>query len=120
MKCEKCNCNALKGDTRCFWHSEDLEVIQKRQEARRRGGKTKAQRKRKVARTVPSSNDAIKTAADVRRVLSQALDELRAIKAKDRIAVIRATGYISNVLLKAIEVSDLEARITALEQEDVT
>lgn len=57
----------------------------------------------------------IKTADDVRRVLVEAVNAVREIKA-DPIVKGRAVGYLCGVILKALEVGDLEERIVRLEQ----
>jgi hypothetical protein len=54
-----------------------------------------------------------KTAADVRELLAESMIEIRHGKLDPRVA--NALGYLSASYLRALEVSDLEARLNALE-----
>jgi hypothetical protein len=55
-----------------------------------------------------------KTAADVRDLLAESMIEIRHGKLDPRVA--NALGYLSASYLRALEVSDLEARFSALER----
>jgi hypothetical protein len=54
-----------------------------------------------------------KTAADLRDLLAESLIELRAGKLDPRVA--NALGYLGASYLRALEISDLESRLDALE-----
>jgi hypothetical protein len=54
-----------------------------------------------------------KTAADLRELLAESIIEIRAGKLDPRIA--NALGYLGASYLKALEVSDIEGRLDALE-----
>jgi hypothetical protein len=53
------------------------------------------------------------TAQDVRKALGQVMADLRARKLDARVA--SALAYVGNVMLRAIEVADLEGRMSKLE-----
>jgi hypothetical protein len=54
-----------------------------------------------------------KTAQEVRAALGQFLSDVRARRLDPKVA--GTLGYLASVLLKSIEVSDVEGRLTALE-----
>jgi hypothetical protein len=54
-----------------------------------------------------------KTAADLRDLLAESIVEIRAGKLDPRVAT--AIGYLGASYLRALEVSDIEARLNALE-----
>ena len=57
----------------------------------------------------------LKTATDIRRYLADLLNRIESGETDPQIAT--KCGYISNILLKAIELGSFEARIEALEKE---
>lgn len=52
---------------------------------------------------------------DLTKIIAQEIDRVRAADV-DAIARARTIGYLSGVLLKVLEISNLEQRITALEE----
>lgn len=57
----------------------------------------------------------VKTAADVLALLETTINEVREAEA-DVLAKARCIGYLAGVTLKAIESSDLEGRLTDIEE----
>ena len=113
MQCEhkkrdgsQCKAPALTEKTCCALHAEPGRAAELGRRGRRR-------------RAVYSAGDlkdfaAPKTAADVRDLLAESMIEIRHGKLDPRVA--NALGYLSASYLRALEVSDLEARFSALER----
>ncbi len=94
----------MKGDPYCFWHSP--QTAERRRQAGRKGGsKGKLQVK----------GVDIQSVEDVRRVLSEALSELRASPSENVSTKARAIGYLCSIALVALEKGNLEERIARLE-----
>ena len=115
MKCEattkagdRCKAPALHGDTFCFHHSPARAA--ERAAARRKGGLRlhhgDGGGERPEAR--------IQEVADVLRLLETAARDV--LSRKPSVQRARALVYVSGTALKALETSDLEERITALER----
>ena len=81
----------------------------KRKAARSRGGS-----RGKAART--DTIEAITSVEDVKRIITDTLNELRAAPTENVIGKARAVGYLCGVALTAIEKADLEERISKLEE----
>ena len=117
MTCEhesggkRCRAFALRGSDppRCIRHSEDPEVIRRREESDRKGGAVTA------VRTLPATTlpPRLYTAGDVRDLLAETIQQVRTGAIDTRTA--NAVGYLASVLLRAVEGHDLEARLEALE-----
>ena len=114
MQCKKqgCKAYAMKDPGEdpaaagfCFWHNPATA------ERRRKAGKVGGS-KSKVHR----QSLEIETIEDVKRVLVETLTELRGAATENIIGKVRAVGYIANILLVALEKSDLEARVSKLEE----
>lgn len=107
MKCSKdgCKAPALKLDEYCYWHSENTKEQRKR--SARKGGS----RKLLQVESVP-----IETVEDVKRIISEAINELRLAPSESLVSKARAIGYLASVLMDAIEKSDMEKRISELER----
>ena len=111
MQCEhkkrngkRCGARALIGQNRCAMHAQPGRAA----ELGRKGGRRRA---------VYSPTDlrefaAPKTAADLRELLAESIIEIRAGKLDPRVA---ALGYLGASYLRALEVSDVESRLDALE-----
>lgn len=106
-KCQHagCSANATKSGF-CFWH--DPAKAQERREACVKGGKGRLKQADSVDDTAMDIND-------IKRVLSGGIRELRA-SGQDVIGRNRAIGYLASILLSAIQQSDIEARLEALEK----
>jgi len=107
MKCSKdgCNAPALKDGEYCFFHSE------KTKEQRKRSASKGGSRRRIHVEDVP-----IETVEDVKRILAEAVNELRGSASESLVSKARAIGYLASVLMDAFEKSDIENRITELEK----
>ncbi len=57
----------------------------------------------------------VRTAADVLRLLEEAVNDVRADADAKALEKARCIAYVSGVVLRAIEVGDLAARVEALE-----
>jgi len=112
VECNKlgCGANSLKDDKYCFWHSSNPEVVKKRKKARKRGG----------SRGKLQCNDAIESVGDVKRVLTETINELRSSGTGNTVGKARAIGYLCEVMLTAFEKHDLEQRIAKLEEMSTT
>ena len=100
-----CGGFAIAGSGFCFAHAP--EQAAKRDEARRRGGRAG----RAVA--LPESNVTVRSLADVVALVEATVNDVRAGRVDVRVA--NAVGVLANVAIRAIERSDLEARLAALE-----
>ena len=112
MQCEhkkrdgkRCGARSLIGQNCCAIHAQPGRAA----ELGSKGGRRRA---------VYSAGDlkdfaAPKTAADLRDLLAESIVEIRAGKLDPRVA--NALGYLGASYLRALEVSDLESRLDALE-----
>jgi len=101
----RCRAQAMTGARYCFWHNPETQAA--RAQARKKGGFNR----RRMAGSVAVS---IETPADVVAILA---DELGALLGRVEAGATRAraVGALCSVVLKALEVGDIEARIAALE-----
>jgi len=102
---DRCKGFAIAGSAYCFAH--DPAQTTKRADARSRGGQ--------AGRVPPlaESNLAIRTLGDVLGLVELTINDVRAGRVDVKVA--NAVGYLANVAMKAIEQSDLEVRLEALE-----
>ena len=100
-----CGGYAIAGSAYCFAHAP--EQATKRDDARRRGGQAG-----RMA-TVPASAVTVRSLGDVVGLVEATINDVRAGRVDVRIA--NAVGYLANVAIKAIERSDTEQRLEALE-----
>jgi hypothetical protein len=102
---KQCGAAALRSKTHCALHSEP---------GRAAALGSKGGRRRSVYRPGDLREFAApQTAADLRDLLAESLIELRAGKLDPRVA--NALGYLGASYLRALEISDLESRLDALE-----
>jgi len=108
-KCSKngCKANALTDDTYCFQHSQKPLVMEKRKAARSKGGSRGK---------LPVADVTIATVQDVKDIITETLNELRACSSDNIVAKSRAVGYLCGIALTAIEKADMEERIAKLEE----
>ena len=102
---EPCRGYAVAGSRYCFAH--DPAQADKRDDARRRGG---------TAGTIPpleASDIRVSPLGDVLALVELTINDVRAGRVDVKIA--NSVGYLANIAMKAIEQSDLEARLDALE-----
>ena len=102
-----CQAAALPGSDFCFFHDPDR--ADERQAARSFGGS----RNRMKTLDAAAPDIKIESCQDVVRLISETINQVRKGDIDPRIA--NAIGYLSNVLIKAAEMGDLEDRIEDLE-----
>ena len=101
----RCAAPAVKGTRLCSLHADPERAA----EIGRKGGK----RNLKLYDGRPQNLSIPESPADVKRMLAETMAEVRTGKMDPKIGTNLA--YIGTSLLKAIEVSDLETRLRALE-----
>ena len=104
---DPCGAYACSGSEWCFWH--DPSRAEDRAEARRRGGL--ARHGRSLAGAVGSVE--IREVRGVLSLLERAVSDV--FELESSIARARTVGYLVGVALRALELSELEARVAALE-----
>jgi hypothetical protein len=101
---QRCTAQALPGGQHCFAHSPEL--AERRKAASASGGRNKATSVR-VARRMPAN------LRDVLDTLMTVLAELHDGSLEPRVG--SAMGSVAGTIIKLYEVSDFEARLSALE-----
>ena len=95
----------LHGSSYCFNHEPEMES--RRTKSRRKGGRNRRAAK---ASLVPPD---LSSPSAVRHVLEQAVGDT--LVQENSVQRNRTLGYLGGLLLKALEVGDLEERVRALE-----
>jgi len=115
MKCEhikpdgqKCEAHAVKDSEFCYFHNPDISDEEKR-EAQSNGGKTKA-----LTIQEPLPAIALATPDHAVLLIADTINRVRAGKLDIRTA--NCLGFLSDKLLKAFEVSQLNGRVEIIEQ----
>ncbi|MCC6680719.1 MAG: hypothetical protein IT445_07435 [Phycisphaeraceae bacterium] len=105
-----CRAAAMHGSAYCFFH--DPAQTEKRQEARRTGGR---ERCRPATVVEPIGDDGpLDRVQDVAGLLAETIHQVRGGKLEPRIA--NAVGYLASTLLKALQAGELEQRLEQLER----
>ncbi len=102
-----CRATPQSGSSFCFLHDPDKGEEQRR--ARQAGGNTRAA---KVLDAETPAKD-IRSVADVTGLLSDTIHQVRTGALDPKVA--NCVGYLSGILLKAIEVGEIEERLAAME-----
>lgn len=103
----RCKAAALVGSDFCYFH--DPEKAEERREAQAQGG-----RQGHLKALPPDTPDVrLDSCASAAGLLSETINQVRKGELDPRVA--NAVGYLANILLKAIEQSDVERRIEDLE-----
>jgi hypothetical protein len=102
---KRCRAAALTGQARCAMHAQPGRAA----ELGSKGGRRRAICSPGELREFETP----KTAADLRELLAESIIEIRAGKLVLRVA--NALGYLGASYLRALEVSEVEARLDALE-----
>lgn len=102
-----CRATPQSGSDFCFLHDPHKADEQRR--ARQAGGNTRAAKV--LSAETPAKN--IKTVADVSGLLSDTIHQVRTGALDPKVA--NCVGYLSGILLKAIEVGEIEERLAAME-----
>ena len=102
-----CRAAALPGSDFCFFH--DPEQKDQRREAQSAGGSHGR------IRTLPEDtlDVTVKSCSDVVSLIGMTINQVRRGQVDPRIA--NAVGYLANVLIRAVEQSEVEQRLAALE-----
>lgn len=115
MKCEKikgdgqqCDANAVKESEYCYFHNPDISDEEKR-EAQSNGGKTKA-----LTLKDPLPEIKLATPDDAVMLIADTIKRVRAGELDIRTA--NCLGFLSDKLLKAFEVSQLNSRVDLVGQ----
>jgi len=106
---QKCASPALKGDEYCFTHSNKPGIVEKRELAHREGG-----HRSKLPRIDSEEWIELKSINDVVLFLERTANEVRTGKIDRGRA--NTLGYLTNILLGALETRDLNARVEMLER----
>ena len=107
-KVRQCQANAIPRSGLCFFHDPERAVD--RTMAQRAGGL------RNKAASLPAETPdcALSNAADVTTLLGMSINQVRRGEIDPRVA--NAIGYLSATLLKALELGNLEQRVSDLER----
>jgi hypothetical protein len=104
----RCKANARTGAEFCFFH--DPALSDERAAARKAGG---IARTRKVALPTNLPAKPLRTVTDVAELLGETINQVR--RGDLDLRVSNAIGYLSGILLSAIEKGSLEERLATLE-----
>jgi hypothetical protein len=116
MKCKfkksngkKCGANAMHSSEFCWYHTPDISN-QKKKLVSSKGGKGNSK-----IEVIKLPAITIRTAQDIPDLIIDAIQNVR----KNRMEIRKGSviGYLSNILLKAYEVSDMESRVEKIEKE---
>lgn len=109
---KRCSANALKGSKYCFYHDparkNDLRAAQSK------GGKTSNKWPGVLFLPAETPDVDLKTPDDVRLLISDTISRLRRGEVHPDIA--SKIGYLAQVGLRSLEQSELEKRISKLEE----
>jgi hypothetical protein len=103
---ERCQARKLAGEEFCYFHSP--QVVVERAEARRRGGLARHGDKGETGSYV------IKSGRDILTILEDAINDACGLEQTTGRA--KAIGYLCQVILRGFEVTEIENRLTALEE----
>lgn len=113
MKCKHtkpdaspCNADAMISSDYCFRHNPD--TVEQRREASAKGGRKNG----KVYKKLPIIS--VKSTREVAELLEKVINELRSQQIELKSA--NSIGYLSGNLIKALEASDMESRLLAVEK----
>ncbi len=104
----RCKAHAHSGLPFCFFH--DPALHNQRAAARKAGG---IARTRRVVLPAHAPVKSLRTAADIGELLGETINQVR--RGEIDLRVSNAIGYLSGILLSAIEKGSLEQRLAALE-----
>ncbi len=104
-----CQATAMSGSDRCFFHNP--AVADERDAAQRAGGIERS----KAAATLPQDVPVVplETVQDVVALLADTINQVRTGQIDPRIS--NAVGYLAGIMLKAMEQSDIDKRLAAME-----
>jgi len=103
----KCQAAALPGSEFCFFH--DPSKAEKRREAQAQGG-----RQNRMKTLDDSARDVkVEDSGDAIALISETINQVRKGQIDPRVA--NSVGFLTNILIKAVERNKLETRIEQLE-----
>ncbi len=103
---ERCQARKLRDSDFCYFHSP--QVVVERADARRRGGL------RRYGVKGETGSYIIKSPQDVLTILEDAINDTLALGNSTSRA--KAIGYLTQIILKGFEVTEIENRLRALEE----
>ena len=109
---EPCAAYAVAGSRFCFWHDPQKE--QERKLARVRGGLAR-QGRSGIVQDRQGVLIPLRNLSDVVQLVEQTVGDLLTLE--NSVSRARAVGYLCGVAVKALEASELEERITRLEEQ---
>ena len=104
---ECCRAQTVGGSTFCFFH--DPVKATERKAAQKAGG-----RANRLSGSVHAEPIPLKTSSDVASLIAETINQVRRSELDPRTA--NALGYLSNVLLKALEQGDIQTQLETLER----
>jgi len=104
----KCGANAMQGQEYCYLHNPAISTDEKRL-AQTRGGANRG-----LTVIEPSEPLQLETAKDVRQLLADTINRVRAGRLNVKIA--NCLGILSGHLIKAIETENIEDRVEKIER----
>ena len=104
----RCQANAMADSEHCFFH--DPAKARQRTAARRAGG----EKGRAIVLAAETPDAPLDSVGDLVLLLGQTVNQVRRGELDPKIA--NAVGYLTGILLKALEVGEVERRLEALEQ----
>lgn len=104
-----CSSPAQSGASFCYFH-DPLRAAEQ-QDARREGGRQRQRLTAVLGAHTPPKR--IQTVADVTELLSDTINQVRTGQLDPKVA--NCVGYLSGIMLKAIEVGENEERLAAME-----
>jgi hypothetical protein len=107
----RCKSPALRDQTVCISHTTDPQVVARRHQARVQGGKSRSKPRTVLPMSVGDVR--LQSAGDVVALLAETVSQLRRGQLDNRLA--STTGYLCSIVLRAIEGSETERRLQALE-----
>jgi hypothetical protein len=105
----RCSAACQSGSPFCFFH--DPAKADERGEARRAGGRQRSRPAAVLNTETPARS--IRSVADVTGLLSETIHQVRTGALDPKVA--NCVGYLSGILLKALEVGQIEERLAAIE-----
>ena len=105
---EECRAAAMEGSRYCFFHNPDTQEARKA--AQRRGGQVSGT----VVLPEETADLPLRSGKDVSAFLEETINQVRKGRLAPKVAT--TVGYLSGLLMKALEKTDIEKRIARLEQ----
>lgn len=107
---EQCETNALVNDDKCYFHSENAEIIEKRKKGSALGGSnSKIIIEEPIRQRVP-----VNKLEDIVDLLEDVINDIRMNKITSTKA--NCIGYLAGTLAKVLESRDIERRVLIIEQ----